>query len=153
MLAIAATTTAGCGETVIDVGKAERFIADVVDEQAGVRVKAVTCPQDVKAVKGDTFDCQVVATDDTKGAVKVVQRDDEGNVNVSAPFLHTREAEASIAAEIKKQTDATVTVACPEIIVPRTGATHDCTGTDGSRTRTITLTLTDDKGNFRFRVA
>ena len=148
----AAGLAAGCGETIIDAGKAERFISKTVGDQAGVRVKSVACPKDVKAKKGDTFNCTVTARDGTKGAVLVSQRDDKGHVDVSAPFLHTREAEVSIAEQIKKQTKAVVTVTCPEIVLPVKDATFRCQGTDGRQTHPITATMTDATGNFRFKV-
>src|ERR1700709_1847853 len=111
-LVAAPTAVLGCGETVIDTDKAERFISKTVGDQAGVRVKSVACPKDVKATKGVTFRCTVTGRDGTKGAVVVSQQDDKGNVHVSAPFLHTREAEVSIAEQIKKQTKAVVSVTC-----------------------------------------
>jgi hypothetical protein len=149
---MASLVATGCGETTIDSEKAQSFISKTVSEQAGVKVKSVTCPDDIKGEKGGTFTCVVTATDGTKGDVKVVQRDDEGNVRVSAPFLHVREAETSIADEIKKQTDAVVTVTCPEIIVPAKDATFDCEGSDGSKTRKIVLTTTNTSGAFTFKV-
>lgn len=142
----------GCGETTIDVGKAETFISMTVADQAGVRVKSVACPQDPEVRQGATFTCTVTGADGTTGDVVATQRDDKGNVRISAPFLHTRKAEASIAEQIEKQTGAKVKVTCPEIVVPKTGATFPCEGTDGTRTRKIESTTTDTKGNFRFRV-
>jgi hypothetical protein len=148
----ASVAAAGCGETVIDTAKAERFISKTVGEQAGVRVKSVVCPKDVKAKKGDTFRCIVTGRDGTKGSVVVAQQDDKGNVHVSAPFLHTREAEVSIAEQIKKQTKAVVSVTCPEIVLPVKDSKFRCQGTDGNQTRPITATMTDASGNFRFKV-
>src|ERR1700710_336212 len=106
---------AGCGDTVIDSGKVEKSIGKTVIAQAGVHVKSVSCPKDPKAEKGKTFTCEVIAKDGTKGDVVVTQKDAKGTVRIAAPFLHTREAEASIAEQIKKQTDVTVTVTCQEI--------------------------------------
>ncbi len=148
----AAAGAAGCGETVIDTGKAERFISKTVGEQAGVRVKSVACPKDVKAKKGDTFRCTVTGRDGTKGAVVVSQQDNKGNVHVSAPFLHIREAEVSIAEQIKKQTSAVVSVSCPEIVVPVKDSKFRCQATDGQRTHPVSATMTDAQGNFRFKV-
>jgi hypothetical protein len=142
----------GCGDTVIDGGKATKFIGKTVTDQAGVRVKSVSCPDNVKAKKGGTFNCTVIAKDGTRGLVKVVQNDDKGNVRVSAPFLHMREAEATIADQIKQQIKTDVTVTCPEIVVPVAGKTFNCEGSDGSKTRPIAVTLTDANGKFTFKV-
>ena len=152
-LALAASLAVlGCGETVIDGGKLTKFVGKTVSDQAGVRVKSVTCPEDVKAKKGGTFNCTVLAKDGTKGAVKVVQNDDKGNVRVSAPFLHMREAETSIGEQIKKQINTDVTVTCPEIVVPAKGKTFNCTGSDGSKERPIVVTMTNAEGGFTFEV-
>ncbi len=56
-LALAAVSTAtltGCSTT-LDADKAETEIAKAVRVQAGVPVKSVECPEDVKAKKGDTI--------------------------------------------------------------------------------------------------
>ena len=149
---VPALVVLGCGETTIDEKKAQTFIRKTVSDQAGISVETVACPADVKAQKGDTFTCVVTATDGTKGDVKVLQRDDKGNVNVSAPFLHMRDAEGSIEQEVKRQARITVAVKCPEIFVPRKGKTFKCTSSGGKRSRTIVVTTTNDSGNFTFRV-
>jgi hypothetical protein len=149
-LAVAASfAVLGCGEMVIDSGKAEKLITKTVTEQTGVRVRSVSCPKDPKEKKGARFTCAVTATDGTKGVALAVQRDDKGYVVVSVPFLHVRTDAAHIAQEIEQQTGATVKVTCPEIVVPRKGGSFECHET-GTRTRLIEVTMTDDVGNVRF---
>ena len=152
----AATATslavAGCGETVIDSGKVEKSIGKTVIDQTGIRVKSVSCPAGRVAKKGDTFTCKVVAKDGTTGQAVVTQRDDEGSLGTEAPFLHIREVEGAIVDQIKQQADATVTVSCPEIVVPKAGGKFRCKATDGARTRQVETTMTDDEGNLRFKV-
>ena len=150
--ATASLAVAGCGETVIDSAKLEKSIGRTVIDQTGVRVKSVSCPKDRAAKKGDKFTCTVVGRDGTKGQAVVTQRDDEGNVGTAAPFLHIRNAEGAIVDQIKQQTGAAVTVTCPEIIVPKAAAKFRCEATDGTRERQVEVTLTDDKGNLRFKV-
>ena len=150
--ATASLAVVGCGETVIDSAKVEKAIGRTVIDQAGVRVKSVSCPENQPAKKGDTFTCTVVAKDDTKGQAVVTQKDDKGNVATAAPFLHIRNAEGLIAQQIKKQIDATVTVTCPEIVVPKAGAKFRCQASDGKQTRQVENTMNDDKGNFSFKL-
>jgi hypothetical protein len=153
LLAAAASLAAvGCGETVIDSGKVEKSIGRSVIDQTGVRVKSVSCPEDKAAKKGDTFTCTVVARDGTKGEATVTQKDDKGNLGTEAPFLHIRNAEGLIAAQIKKQTKVTVKVSCPEIIVVKTGGKFRCKASDGKLTRQVETTMTDDQGNLRFKL-
>lgn len=153
---IAASTLAltACGDSTVDTEKGETFIRGVVAEQVGARVATVTCPDDVKTDKGDTFTCSVAGADGSKGDVLVTQRDDKGNVNVSAPFLHVREAEAVMADQIAKQAKLEgVTVKCPEIIVVKTGERFACKATAEGRSRDVAARLTDDDGHFTYRLS
>ena len=154
-LALAAVSTAvltGCSTT-LDADKAETEIAKAVRVQAGVPVKSVECPEDVKAKKGDKFTCTVTAKDGTSGKVNVTQKDDEGNIAFDAPFIHMDEAEASIVEQIEKQSGSTgVTVDCPDIVVGKAKDTFKCTGQAGSQQFTVNATQTDGQGRFRFKV-
>ena len=142
----------GCGETVIDSSKVEKSIGRTVIDQAGVHVKSVSCPKDPKAKKGATFTCTVTATDGSKGEAVVTQTDDDGNVRTAAPFLHTRDAEAQIAAQIKKQAGVPVQVTCREIVVAKAGEKFRCKASDGKVTRDIEATMTNDQGNFTAKI-
>ncbi len=150
---LAAVALAACGEKTIDADKGEKFIRGVVAEQVGARIASVTCPEDVKAKKGDTFTCVVAGTDGSKGNVVARQKDDEGNVVVNAPFLYVREAEAVMADQIGKQVKANVKLACQEIVVVKKGGTFDCKATSGSESRNVAVRLTDDAGHFSYRLS
>jgi predicted component of type VI protein secretion system len=76
--AAAAVAVAGCGSQQLDTEEAERTIADRLGKQAGTKV-TIDCPDDVEIKKGDTFNCEAKARNDT-AKVKVTQLDDEGNV-------------------------------------------------------------------------
>jgi len=151
LVALCAMLVAGCGDA-IDVGKAESSIKNITSDQAGVRVKDVKCPDSVKLKSGAIFRCVVTGEDGTKGNALVRQTDDKGNVSISAPFLHMREAEQAIATQIKAKTGSSVKVTCPEVVVPHKGDLLTCTGTDGKTTRKIGVRLTDDAGHFRYSV-
>jgi len=153
LASLATLALAACGETTIDSDKGETFIRGVVTDQVGAKVKTVSCPDDVKAVKGDMFECQVTGTDGTKGPVQVTQADAEGNVKVDAPFLHVRDAETVIGEQISMRGKTTAKIACPEIVIVAKGEKFDCTGDVGGEDVKLTVTLTDDKGNFTYRAA
>ncbi len=151
---VAGLALASCGETTIDSDKGERFIRGVVVEQVGARVGSVACPDDVATKKGGTFTCSVVGADGSRGDVLVTQRDDDGNVNVSAPFLHVREAETVMRDQIAKQAKVDgVTVACPEIIVVKKDERFECTATADGKSRGVAARLTDDEGHFAYRLS
>lgn len=151
MTVAAAMTAAGCGETQIDVKKAAKLIQTAVVQQVGAKVKSVACPKTVKAKAGATFTCLVTGSDGTKGTATVTQKDAKGNITVSAPFLHTREAEASIVSQLKKQAPDAV-VHCPEIIIVANGGRFTCKATAAGSSATIQATQSDALGHFTFKV-
>jgi uncharacterized protein DUF4333 len=81
LLAAGALAASGCGDKTLDTGKLEGKIKDGIEKQAGVKIKAVACPEDVKVKKGDTFNCKATTSSGQTANVKVTQKDDEGNVN------------------------------------------------------------------------
>ena len=81
LLAVGAISLAGCGEKKLDTAKLEGRIKDGIEKQAGVKMRGVDCPDDVKVKKGDTFNCRATTTSGQTAMVKVTQQDDEGNVN------------------------------------------------------------------------
>jgi hypothetical protein len=152
---LAAATTlaaAGCGPNVVDSDSVQAFIAKNVTDTNGARVKSVSCPKDPKARMGETFTCRVTGADGTTGTAVATQRDNRGGVSISMPFLRTGVTEESIADQINQQTGATVKVRCPEIVTLKAGGTFRCTTTRGKRTRKVQATMTDDRGNFDFKV-
>jgi hypothetical protein len=152
LAAAASFAVLGCGATVIDSGKAEKFINKTVTAQAGVHVKSVKCPKNPKAKKGATFKCTVTGIDGTTGTVLAFQRDNKGNVRIAAPFLHMREAEATISSQLNGQSDTKITVKCPEVVTPKAGGTFECEATDGKVTRKVDATETDANGKFTFKL-
>jgi uncharacterized lipoprotein len=78
--ALSIVALAGCGEKTLKTSQIE----DQLKSQAGAAVKTVSCPDDVKAEKGGTFNCEVTLASGQKGQVKVTQTDDNGNVHVEA---------------------------------------------------------------------
>lgn len=81
ILMVGAFAAAGCGGGGgLDVGKAERTIADEVEKQTATQEVKIDCPDDVDQKKGDVFECDLSARGGVKATVKVTQVDDDGNV-------------------------------------------------------------------------
>lgn len=137
----------------IDTAKATKGIEQIVSRQAGIQVRAVTCPPKQPSRKGTTFTCHVSATDGTKGDVVVSIKDYLGNVHADAPFVHTHEAAAAITKDVKGKSDIKrFTVTCPEIVAGRKGTSYTCTA-DGDRGKaTVVVTLSSDDGAFDYKV-
>ena len=151
-LAFAAVVLTGCAKE-IDDKKAESFIADSVREQVGARVASVSCPTGITAKKGGTFECTVTGSDGTSGKAKVTMKDDEGNVAVSAPFIHVRPLAERMAKEISEQVGGSdVELSCPEIVVGAKGETFECDAISGSDKAIVEVTQTDDRGNVDYEL-
>ncbi len=76
---VAGLFLAGCGsETTISQSKAEGFVRGQLQPAPSV----VSCPDDVEAEAGKTFECQVTYADGDRGRVTVHMTDDEGGVRV-----------------------------------------------------------------------
>jgi hypothetical protein len=152
LVLLSAIVLAGCA-TEIDDKKAEKFIAGRVEDQAGASVKSVSCPGGLTAKKGKTFECTVTGDDGTTGKVNVTEKDDKGNVAVSAPFIHKDELQDSLAKSIGDQSGGgDIEVVCPDIIVGEKGGEFECKATAGSDKATIAVTQTDDQGHVTFKV-
>jgi hypothetical protein len=153
ILAFAASlAVVGCGSILVDSGGVEAFIASSVTDQTGARVKSVSCPKDPKARMGATFICRVTGTDGTEGNAVATQTDNRGGVSIYAPFVRTKVTEGDIADQINWQTGAKAKVRCPEIVTIEVGGTFRCTTTAGKRRRTVRVTMTNRRGDYRFKL-
>jgi hypothetical protein len=152
VVAAAALLLSGCAKT-IDDASAERSIAKSVREQVGAKVRSVACPSDVSPKVGGRFDCTVTGTDGTTGKATVTQKDDNGRLSVSAPFIHVRNLEQQIAARISAQAGGDrVDLKCPEIVPGAEGKVFDCRVTVGAKRVTVEVTQTDDQGHVRYKL-
>ncbi len=152
LLVPAVLVFSGCSKS-IDDEKAEGFIKKTVAQQVGAKVRSVKCPSGLTAKKGETFTCTVTGTDGSSGRMLVTEKDDQGNVNVRAPFIHVRDLERLISSGLAKQVGSMVSVTCPEIIPGKQGGTFTCDAMSGSDKATVNVTQTDDKGAVRFKLA
>jgi hypothetical protein len=58
VLAFAGILLTACGETTIKADGAEQSVVDVVSRKSDFRPDDVSCPDDVKAEVGGTFECE-----------------------------------------------------------------------------------------------
>ncbi|HEU0317583.1 MAG TPA: DUF4333 domain-containing protein, partial [Solirubrobacteraceae bacterium] len=164
LLAVAvAALTAGCHVSacvgsgcagMIDSAKAERTTRTLIAQQTGASVKSVSCPRNIAERKGATFTCTLTGADGTTATALVTQKDDKGNVEISAPtLLHTGAAARLIAQRLTSQFAFTVTVRCPDLVNAHRGTKLTCTATDpkGAR-RPVAVTVTDDHGSIDYHL-
>ena len=145
-LAVAAAV-AGCGS--LNTGKAESEIAKAIQSQVGVTVASVDCPKDVKPKAGAVFTCTATGKDGTAAEITVTQKDDKGNVHISAPLVHVPTLEKNLAAKI----GGSAALDCPDLITVKQGASFTCDAKSSTgNTTKVKVTFTDDQGNLQFEV-
>jgi hypothetical protein len=85
------------GTKTLDTADAERQIAQLTEEQAGVAPTDVSCPADIEAESGATFAC-TASLEDQPISFTVTQTDDDGNVQISGDnsFVDIATVEASL---------------------------------------------------------
>jgi hypothetical protein len=71
---------AACGSKVLNTDRAEKEIAKGLKAQLHLKSVTVSCPGDVKAKKGDTFNCTAKSGGKT-ARIAVVQEDDNGRIS------------------------------------------------------------------------
>jgi hypothetical protein len=81
----AAAALAACGDKTLDSGDAEGKIADGVKEQQNYEPEKVECPDDMKAEKGETYECKVTAPGGREATAKITMVDDEGRFRFVVP--------------------------------------------------------------------
>ena len=87
-MVVAGLVLAGCGSnTTISKSKAESFVRG----QLQPAPSSVSCPDEVEAKSGSTFECQVNYADGDRGHVTVHMTDDKGGVQVGPGDLHIAE--------------------------------------------------------------
>lgn len=67
----------GCGGGTVDGGGLEDELKPRIEEQLGVAVKSVDCPDNVQARDGGRFQCRFTTLAGETDVVPVVQRDGE----------------------------------------------------------------------------
>ncbi|SFP61343.1 protein of unknown function [Geodermatophilus dictyosporus] len=101
------------GTSYLDTAEAERQIATLTEEQAGVTVTDVTCPEDVELAAGTVTTCTAMVEGQEVGYT-VEQTDDEGNVRIDSTgvFVQVTDVEAALVDEFATSAGLSVDAAC-----------------------------------------
>jgi hypothetical protein len=145
-LALALALVGGCGKE-LDVSKPEQAIKREVERDYRVAVDDVSCPEDVTAERGATFQCVVGLRAGDRLTANVTQTDAEGALEfeLAEQILTPR----SVAQAIRRQYKATrVNCGKARYWVSRPGTTFTCRARDeaGGDAR-IEVTVRDTRGN------
>jgi uncharacterized protein DUF4333 len=145
------------GSKVLDTAEAERQIAAIAQEQAGVTVTDVSCPDDVELAAGTVTTC-TASLEGQEVTFTVEQTDDEGNVTIDSDqvYVHVADVEATLAEQFSTNTGLEVVAGCDggdhTVLVAEDGLTLDCQvalAEDPSDSAVVTATL-DAEGNVSF---
>lgn len=125
---------------------------------------AVTCPGDVKAEAGATFNCTAVVNGQN-ATIVVTQKDADGNVNFESQqaFLFQDKAQTAVTNYITEKVPGTWSTTCEMpgaqggVYVATPGGTFTCqvTGTTAAgekQSGTATVTVDDNQGNVSIQV-
>lgn len=145
---------ASCGGKKLDVDKAERMIAESLEQVSGMDA-TLTCPDNVKLAKDVEMECDA-KVGGLPGKVKVVQTDDNGYVNwtLIEGYVFSSKAEEVLRAKLGKQVGSEVVVDCGERVrVSEPGKTFLCKAkaADG-QTAEVEVTIKSKEGNVDFKV-
>lgn len=140
VLAAAGLLTA-CGTATLDRGDVESGIRRTVERRLGSPVAAVDCPARVESRAGGRFTCVVRGRDGTRGDVTVRQTDDEGHVDLRAPFFATGAFARRITPEVEdRMGGGRITVRCPDILVVGVGERFTCRARGGGQRALVRVT-------------
>ncbi len=147
------------GTKTLDTADAERQIAQLIEDQAGVAPSDVTCPADIEAEAGATFTCSA-SLEDQPIDFTVTQTDDDGNVRFGSDntFVDIAKVEASLNEQWTEVAGVQVVSTCDadghSILVDAIGTPIPCTVANaGDATDSVDVLATvDDNGAVAYEV-
>ncbi|MCV2487846.1 DUF4333 domain-containing protein [Geodermatophilus sp. YIM 151500] len=147
------------GTKVLDTADAEREIARLTQQQAGVAPTDVSCPADIEAAAGATFTCSGLL-EGQPVSFTVRQTDDDGSVFVTSDnsFVDVAVVEAALTSEWTEVAGVDVVTTCDtaghSVLVDGVGAPITCTVTnamDASDSVDVVATV-DANGSVSYEV-
>lgn len=148
------------GTKLLDTAEAEREIARITEEQAGLAASDVSCPDDVPLQAGTTTTC-TGTLDGQPISFTVEQTDDEGNVQIASveDFVIIANVEAALSQQVGAEAQVEVTTTCDadgrSVLVEGFGTPIPCTvtnATDATDSLDVIATV-DDGGNVTYEAA
>ncbi|MGY1729014.1 DUF4333 domain-containing protein [Geodermatophilus sp. SYSU D01062] len=145
------------GSKVLDTAEAERQIAAVAQEQAGVTVTDVSCPEDVELAAGTVTTC-TAQLEGQEVTFTVEQTDDEGNVTIDSDqvYVHVTDVESALSEQFAASTGLEVVSTCDAgdrtVLVAEDGLTLDCqvAAADDPSDSVVVVATLDAEGNVSF---
>ncbi|MBM7807962.1 hypothetical protein JOD57_003799 [Geodermatophilus bullaregiensis] len=145
------------GSQQLDTAEAERQIVSITEEQTGVTVTDVSCPDDVELAAGTVTTCTAMV-EGQEVTYTVEQTDDEGNVRIDGEqvFVPVADVESALTDQFASEAGLSVVSTCDAgertVLVAADGLELTCEASlvdDPSDTGTVTA-LIDAEGNVTF---
>jgi hypothetical protein len=143
------------GDKTLEANDAQTKIKDELIKQTGLTVNSVTCPSEIKAKVGETFECKA---DTNAGNIPILAKttDDKGGFKWNAQdFLNLKLAEDSIQTGIKQQLKTDVIANCgePKYKVAKAGDKFNCEIEDQQKNkREVQVTVKDSEGTISWKL-
>jgi hypothetical protein len=141
------------GAKTLNTGEAERQITQLTEDQAGVAPTDVSCPADIEAEAGGTFDCSA-SLDGQPIAFTVTQTDDKGNVEIAGDntFVDVATVEAALNEQLGAEAGVEVVSTCDTgghaVLVDGIGTPISCTVANaGDASDSVAITATVDEND------
>jgi hypothetical protein len=147
------------GTKTLDTAEAEREIAQLTEDQAGVAPTDVSCPADIEAEAGATFACSA-SLEDQPISFTVTQTDDDGNVQINSDnsFVSIAAVEASLNEQWGERAGVPVVSTCEadghSVLVDGVGTPISCivaNAEDASDSVEVTATV-DESGAVSYEI-
>jgi hypothetical protein len=154
-VAVVVVILAGCGSDVSwSASKVESTVRTILTQQAGVTVRSVSCPSNVKIGKGVVAYCTASLANGDTVRFAATQEDSSGQVHVAPAEMIALEVENRIAAALHQRGIKTTAIMCPQHVSITVGRTFGCTASlaHGQRLR-ITVTISTPSGGFAMKLA
>jgi hypothetical protein len=148
------------GSKILDTAEAERQIAQLTEEQAGVAPTDVSCPADIEAEAGGTFTCSA-SLEDQPISFTITQTDDDGNIEIVSDnsFVDVATVEAALTQQLSEVAGVEVVSTCDtgghSVLVDGIGTPISCivaNAVDASDSVEVTATV-DESGTVSYEVA
>jgi uncharacterized protein DUF4333 len=147
------------GTKTLDTAEAERQIAQLTEEQAGVAPTDVTCPANIEAEAGATFACSA-SLENQPISFTVTQTDADGNVQITSDnsFVDVAAVEASLNEQWGERAGVPVVSTCEadghSVLVDGVGKPIPCTVTNaGDASDGVEVAATvDESGTVTYEV-
>jgi hypothetical protein len=146
---------AGCGSDVSwSATKVQDSVRSILTQQAGVHVRSVSCPSNVKIGKGVVAYCLATLSGGDTVRFSASQEDSSGHVHVGPAEMIALEVENRIEAALHQRGVKATSALCPQHVPIVVGKTFGCTATVGHGQRLrIAVTITTPSGGFSMKLA